>query len=264
VGVSIVGSTGMHMRLVPEVADVAPSPLLTGYCVPYPVPGHTVQSQTNMAATLNIDWLADIVADAALLGGAGEPPRAALLEALGAAALRARPGAALFHPFISSAGERGPFTDATARASLIGLDQSVRLPDLARALFEGLSFAARDCYDAIGGAPAEIRISGGAARSAAFRHILAACLDRPVRGIAQPEAGAAGVAMMAAVCAGLYSDMADCARDWVAPRLEAPVVPDPSLASLYDALYPLYRESRAALSPTWRGLRAVRETQHVH
>ena len=110
VGVSIVGSTGMHMRLVPDVADVAPSPAMTGYCMPFPVPGHTIQSQTNMAATLNIDWLADIVADAAALVG-GSAAREDILARLGEMALRGRAGAALFHPFISSAGERGPFTD---------------------------------------------------------------------------------------------------------------------------------------------------------
>ena len=86
-------------------------------------------------------------------------------------ALAGRPGAAIFHPFISTAGERGPFTDASARASLIGLDQNVRLKDLARAVFEGLCFAARDCYAAIGGAPRDIRVTGGAARSPAIRAI---------------------------------------------------------------------------------------------
>ena len=258
VGVSIVGSTGMHMRLVPDVAHVAPSPAMTGYCMPFPVPGHTIQSQTNMAATLNIDWLADIVADAATLAS-GSAARDDILARLGEAALRARPGAALFHPFISSAGERGPFTDATARASFIGLDTHVRLPELARAVFEGLGLAARDCYAAIGGAPADIRVTGGAARSPAIRHILAACVDRPVRVTSQQEAGAAGAAMIAAVCVGLHPDMASCARAFVAPRLEAPIVPAPDLVALYDALYPVYRDAYAALPPVWRRLHAVRE-----
>jgi erythritol kinase len=261
-GVSVIGSTGMHIRLVPDVADVAPSEAGTGYCMPFPVPGHTVQAQTNMAATLNIDWLADIVADAAGLAGA-EMPREAILRRLGELALAARPGAAIFHPFISAAGERGPFTDANARAALLGLDSTVRLPDLARAVFEGLGFAARDCYDAIGGPPADIRVTGGAARSPALRSVLAACLDRPVRVAAQPEAGAAGAAMMAAVRIGLYPSMAGAAADWVVPRLEAPVLPDPSLVGLYRDLSPLYRDSYAALPQFWRRLRAVRESQHV-
>ena len=260
-GVSVVGSTGMHIRLVPNVADVAPSPLGTGYCMPFMVPGHTIQAQTNMAATLNIDWLADIVADAAALGGQ-TVPRETILRALGEMALSAQPGAAIFHPFISTAGERGPFTDANARASLIGLDQTVRLPDLARAVFEGLSFAARDCYGAIGGAPADIRVTGGAARSPAIRALLAAVLNRPVRVAAQPEAGAAGVAMMACVRLGLFPDMAACAGTWVAPRLEAPLWPDAALVAAYEKLFPLYRDTYAALSPHWRSLRAAKE-KHV-
>lgn len=257
-GVSIVGSTGMHIRLVADVAHVAPSPLGTGYCIAFPVPGHTLQAQTNMAATLNIDWLADLAADAASMAGRADWRRADILGALNAAALSGRPGAAMFHPFISAAGERGPFTDATARAAILGLDQSVRLGDLARAVFEGLCFAARDCYVAIGGAPGDIRLTGGAARSDTLRAILASVLDRPVRGVSQPEAGAAGVAMMAAVQLGLYQDMAACARDWVTPRLDAPVQPEPSLVRLYDRLFPLYRDAYLAQTAVWRGLSAVR------
>lgn len=262
-GVSVIGSTGMHIRLVASVDRVAPSPALTGYCMPFPVPGHTIQAQTNMAATLNIDWLADLVADAAAIVGRPDMPRAEILRSLGEMALTARPGAAIFHPFISSAGERGPFTDATARASLFGLDQTVRLKDLARAVFEGLSFAARDCYVAIGGAPSDIRVTGGAARSPAIRAILAATLDRPVRVSGQPEAGACGVAMMAAVRIGMFADMAACATAWVLPRLEAPLLPDPALVEFYAKLFPIYRDAYAALPPLWRRLHAVREVPHV-
>lgn len=272
-GVSVMGSTGLHIRLVPDVADVVPSPDGTGYCMAFPVPGHTIQAQTNMAATLNIDWLAGIVADAAALARGPGPgrtdadrsdtDRADIARALGEMSLSGRPGAAIFHPFISTAGERGPFTDANARASLIGLDQGVRLADLARAVFEGLGFAARDCYEAIGGAPADIRMTGGAARSPALRALFAAVLDRPVRVVAQPEAGAAGAAMIACVCMGLYASMADCAAAWVAPRLEAPVLPDPALVALYSRLFPLYRDSYAALPAIWRRLRAVRGTPHA-
>ena len=260
VGVSIVGSTGMHMRLVPDVAAVAPSAAMTGYCMAFAVPGRTMQAQTNMSATLNIDWLADIVADAASLVGTA-PGREEIVRALGPLAQAAQPGAALFHPFISAAGERGPFTDAAARASLLGLDQSVRLPALARAVFEGLGLAARDCYDAIGGAPGDIRLTGGAARSPVIRQILAACLDRPVRVASQPEAGAAGVAMMAAVCIGLHPDMAACAQAFVAARLEAPLDPAPQLVRLYRALFPVYRDAYAALPTIWRRLREVQEMQ---
>ena len=91
----------------------------------------------------------------------------------------AEPGALLFHPYISEGGERGPFVDRDARAAFFGLSTRHGHADLVRAVFEGLAFAARDCYAAMGPLPREIRISGGAARSHALRAMLAAALEVP-------------------------------------------------------------------------------------
>ncbi len=261
-GVVIFGSTGMQIRLVADVAHVAPSPLQTGYCMPFPVPGHTLQAQTNMASTLNIDWLAGLVIEAAGLGGV-TLSREAALGALNAGVASARPGTVVYHPYISTAGERGPFTDAAARASIMGLDQNVRLMDFARAVYEGLCFASRDCFSAIGGAPETVIVTGGAARSHILRDILAAVLDRPVRAPAQTEAGAAGAAMVAAVQTGLFADMAACAATWTRPRLGPPVAQDACLAATYDRLFPVYREAIQTLPPLWRHLRDVRETVYA-
>jgi erythritol kinase len=54
---------------------MVPSAAMTGYCIPFPVPGHTLQMQTNMAATLNLDWLARLVQDAARFGGTTAPAK---------------------------------------------------------------------------------------------------------------------------------------------------------------------------------------------
>ena len=254
-GVSILGSTGMHLRLAPRPEEVRPNPAMTGYCMVFPVPGAVMQAESNMAATLNIDWLARLIGEAAALAGAPPPDLPALLGEAAAA----RPGAMLFHPFISSAGERGPFTDPAARAALFGFDQRAGIKELARAVLEGLGFAARDCYAAMGDLPAEIRVTGGAAKSPLMRAILAACLARPVRVIAQPEAGAAGAAMIAALSVGLFPDMAACAARWITPRL-GPVAPaDPELATLYAQLYPIYRDAYRALRPSWHRLATLRE-----
>ncbi|HYZ32535.1 MAG TPA: hypothetical protein VE684_09670, partial [Crenalkalicoccus sp.] len=80
-----------------------------------------------------------------------------------------------------------------------------------------------------------------------------------VRPVAQPEAGAAGAAMIAAVQLGLFPDMAACARAWVAPLLGEAEPPDPALAARYAALFPLYRAGYAALRGWWRDLHLVRE-----
>lgn len=263
-GVSILGSTGMHLRLVADPAHAAPSPDMTGYCTVFPVEAHVMQAQTMMAATLNMDWLAELVqGGAALLGHDHAADRHATLRALDAAVEGARPGAVLYHPFISRSGERGPFIDPYARASLLGFDQGTGLPELARGVYEGLGLASRDCYAALGGAPAEVRVTGGAARSAPMRAILAACLNRPVRGAAQAEAGAAGAAMIAAVCLGLYRSMAECAAAWLGGRGGEAELPDPELAARYEALFPLYREGYEAMPALWRRLHDLREGAHV-
>ncbi len=261
-GVTIMGSTGMHIRLVADAARIVPSPAMTGYCMVFPVPGHTIQAQSNMASTINLDWVVGIAAEAAALASGGYVSRGAIMRSFDEGVLGARPGAVLYHPFISTAGERGPFTDVHARAAILGLDQNVTLMDLTRGIYEGLCFAARDCYAAIGGTPAEVRITGGAARSPALRHMLAACLDRPVRGAAQAEAGVAGVAMMAAVQAGMFADMAACARRWIASRPTEAVYPDPALAAIYERLFPIYRDAYHAMPGLWRQLHAAREGAH--
>ena len=256
-GVSIIGSTGMHMRYSTDARSVRLNPDRTGYTMCFPAPGTYAQMQSNLAATLNIDWLLGLMRDVLAVAGI-EKSRADLLPRVDALAFSAGPGAALYHPYISTAGERGPFLAPEARASFTGLDTGTGLAELTRTVIEGLAFAARDCYAAMGDTPGEIRLTGGGARSGAMRAILAAVLDRPVRRIEREEAGAAGAAMIAAVQQGLYPDMAACAAEWVAPRLGPAQPPDPSLARAYERLFPVYAETRAALAPVWGALAAAR------
>ena len=161
IGCSIVGSTGMHMRFVADAAGLQLGPEPTGYTMPFPVPGSVTQMQSNMAATLNIDWVVDRAREAAEL--LGHPfDRRTTLATLDARVLEARPAAAIYHPYIHEAGERGPFVDVNARAQFIGLSMRTSFLDLVRAVYEGLAFAARDCYGAMGHVPEEIRLAGGA------------------------------------------------------------------------------------------------------
>lgn len=261
-GVSILGSTAMHLRLVADPDDVVPGAGMTGYCKPFPVPRHTMQAQTSMAATLNMDWLADLVRDAMRLAGAEPRDRIAILRAIDQAVAAAKPAAALYHPFVSVAGERGPFVNGLARAALLGIDQHTGLAELARGVYEGLGLAALDCYLAMGGVPRTVRVTGGAARSPVMRQILAACLNRTVSGAAQDEAGAAGAAMIAAVSIGLYPDMAACAARWITPRDAQPTRPDAALAAAYREMFPIYRESYGLMPPIWRSLHAARRARN--
>lgn len=249
---TIIGSTGMHMR-AQTAADAVLNDELTGYVMCLPLPGMIAMLQSNMAATLNIDWALALAGD--LLASFGTPQdRAALIGRIDGWMADSTPGGLIYHPYISEAGERGPFVNAAARASLIGLTMRHRFPDVMRAVIEGLGLSARDCYAAMGEMPAELRLTGGAARSAALRRVLGAAVGAPTRVSSREEAGAAGAAMMAAVANGLYPDMAACIAQWVTPALGPAEPADPDLTALYARRYPHYRAARLALEPVWDGL----------
>jgi erythritol kinase (D-erythritol 1-phosphate-forming) len=258
IGVSVMGSTGMHMRYAPTPDDVGLNDERSGYTMCFPSDFACASMQSNMAATLNIDWLMDMAREAAEMAGA-TTTRAALLSGLDDRVLGADPGQAVYHPYIFEAGERGPFLNPDARAQFSGLSMRTSFAGLARAVFEGLAFAARDCYLASGSIPSEVRLGGGAARSKAMRVILAAVLNANVRTLTREELGASGAAMMAAVNIGAYPNMSACAEAWVTPFLDKLTVPDPQLSAYYAKLYPIYRTIRAAMSPAWDHLGRLRQ-----
>jgi erythritol kinase len=257
VGCTIIGSTGMHMRLASTADAVTLNAEATGYTMPFPVPGHYAQMQSNMAATLNIDWLLDLALGVLASEGVTRS-RADLIHRLDERVMQARPGEVVFHPFISDAGERGPFVAHDACAQFLGLRSRHGYWDLMRAVMEGLALAARDCYAAMGALPRDVRITGGAARSRALGAILGAALGSNVRVCSREEAGAAGAAMIAAVATGRYPYMAACADDWVTPHLGEPKAPDASLAARYERMFPAYVEARLAARPLWKRLATLR------
>ncbi|MBV8663097.1 MAG: carbohydrate kinase, partial [Hyphomicrobiales bacterium] len=215
-----------------------------------PAPDMVTQVQSNLAATLNIDWALRLAGDLmAEMGHAAT--QAELVAKIDGWLAQSTPGAILYHPYISEAGERGPFANGAARAGFVGLSAAHRFPDLMRAVVEGLAMAARDCYAAMGDMPAEVRLTGGAARSRALRATLSAAVGAPVRTSAREEAGAAGAAMMAAVAIGLYPTMDACIAEWVTPLLGASEAPNPALKRTYERMYPAYLGARRALEPVW-------------
>jgi erythritol kinase (D-erythritol 1-phosphate-forming) len=257
-GCSILGSTGMHMRMAQGADAVFLNAACSGYTMALPEAGHYAQIQSNMAATINIDWLLEMARQACAMAGI-DAQRDALLAGVEAHVAAAPAGSALYHPYILQAGERGPFMNADARAQFTGLSTSTSFAGLFRAIYEGLAFAARDCYGAMGRIPDEIRITGGAARSAALLQIFADTLNAPVRRVTRAETGAAGAAMIAAISLGLHSSLAACADAWVTPTLGTRNAPDRKLSAFYAALFPIYRTIRETMPPVWSALAQARE-----
>ncbi|MGC2810486.1 MAG: FGGY-family carbohydrate kinase [Bradyrhizobium sp.] len=260
VGCSIIGSTGMHMRMANGADSVSLNPACSGYTMALPGAGLYAQIQSNMAGTVNIDWLVELARQACAMAGI-ESHRHALLAGVEAHVAAAPPGSSLYHPYILQAGERGPFMNADARAQFSGLSTTTSFAGLFRSIYEGLAFAARDCYGVMGSIPNEIRLTGGAARSSTLLQIIADVLAAPARRVLREETGAAGAAMIAALSLGLYPSLAACAEAWVTPTLGTLTEPDVKLSRFYGQLFPIYRSVREAMPPAWAALAQAREAK---
>lgn len=254
---SVVGSTGAHLCVRDRIEDVVLEDQ-AGYTMPFPVDGTRMQLVSNMAATLNIDWFVGGLVDLLAAVGDDTLPHKTLLERLDRRLADVPPGRVIYHPYISVNGERGPFVNPDARAQFLGLSSGVNQLDMARAVYEGIAFAARDCYAVLRAAPDEIRITGGAAQSATLRTILASALGVPVRTLSRGETGAAGAAMIAALALGWHRDLAEAGRHWVTPWLEGRSAPDPELVAVYDRLFPVYQAAYRHSDEFWQALRALR------
>lgn len=257
VGCSVLGSAGMHQMLMGDPRPALDGPAC-GYTILFPREGTWVRMVSNMATTLNIDWFVDGIVEIAARSSGGRIDRQRLLALLDEGAGKSEPGSVLFHPYVSEAGERGPFVDPRARAQFHGISTRTTFDDLMRAIFEGIAFAARDCYAAMPAMPTELHLAGGAARSATMRRILAAVMRVPVRRTRQDEAGALGAVAVASVCLGAFADIDAACAAWIDPNLDAPETPDAMLADRYDAVFGSYLAARNDSRGIWSSIHTLR------
>ncbi|WP_172295566.1 xylulokinase [Pseudoruegeria sp. HB172150] len=184
-----------------------------------------------LAATDALNWFAKLVGEDA----------AALTENLGD--LRA-PGKTLFLPYLG--GERTPLNDAAVRGAFIGLEHATDRAAATRAVLEGVTFAIRDCRDALaatGTAIESLLAVGGGSRSEYWLQAVATALgtpvDLPVAGDYGGAFGAARLAMMAATGGG--AELAP------APKIARRVDPDPRLMEAFDAAHQRYRAAQTSI-----------------
>ncbi|MGH6718193.1 MAG: xylulokinase [Alphaproteobacteria bacterium] len=180
-----------------------------------------------------------------------------LLAIADAAALDARAAEApagadgvTFLPALS--GAMAPEWIASARGCFYGLTAAHGAPHLARALLEGCAFAMRDVIDrldAMGAAVGTIMLLGGGARSRLWASIRADVMNRPVEVAARTDASAVGGAVLAAVAAGLYPDLAQAAAR--VGRIAAIVEPRPDRVAAYANAYDAYRLLFDSLRPMY-------------
>lgn len=114
----------------------------------------------------------------------------------------------LFMPYLM--GERTPHLDPDARGGFIGLSAIHNRYDMIRAVMEGVSYSLKDCLGVLsemGVTPKKMLACGGGAKSDLWRGMLADIYGMPISIIESSEGPALGVAILALVGAGVYSDV---------------------------------------------------------
>jgi xylulokinase len=153
----------------------------------------------------------------------------------------------VFLPHLS--GERAPIWNPDARGVFLGVSASTELRHLALAVLEGVAFAGRQlmeaCESAAGLRAAEVRLSGGGARSDLWNRIKASTQGRPLHVLQTLDSGVVGAALMGAVAADLRPSLEEAAMHGVA--VSHVVEPEPNECGRLDHLYGIYRESYDSL-----------------
>ncbi|NUR33938.1 MAG: xylulokinase [Gemmatimonadaceae bacterium] len=181
---------------------------------------------------------------------AGDPAPDARLDQEAAAIPRGA-GGVTFLPYLQ--GERTPHRDASMRGAFLGMSLAHGRAHLTRAVLEGVCFALRDSLSILGElglAPRTLLLTGGGAKSAFVRRMQAEVYGLPVCTVNREEGPAYGAALLAAVGAGAFPDLAAAARATLArSELESP---DPAAHREYDAPYARFRASSGAARPMVR------------
>lgn len=208
-----------------------PDPATAVHTFCHALPNTWHQMGVILAATDALNWYGRFVGQDA----------ATLTQELGS--LQA-PGKTTFLPYLG--GERTPLNSASIRGAFTGLEHATDRQAGTRAVLEGVTFAIRDCRDALAATGTNIDnllAVGGGSRSDYWLRAIATALDcpvsLPVAGDFGGAFGAARLALMAATGAG--------AEIATLPQIAREVLPDAALKDAFDAGHARFKDAQSAM-----------------
>jgi len=152
----------------------------------------------------------------------------------------------IFLPYLF--GERTPYRDPKARGAYFGISGIHSQQHMIRAVFEGVAFGLKDSLELIkdlGVQPAQIRVTGGGAKSVLWRQILADVFNAEVLTMQADEGPAFGAALLAGVGAGVYNSTEEAVKNTVA--LGDSCEPNSENSARYKDIYPLFKSLYTSL-----------------
>jgi xylulokinase len=156
-----------------------------------------------------------------------------------------------FLPYLT--GERTPYPDPYARGGWIGLTIRHGEGHMTRAVLEGVAFGIKDSFTLIEkaglGAIEQVRVSGGGAKSALWRQIMADVLGVELVTVNTTEGAAFGAALLAGVGVEVFESVQFATDEAV--KITGQTLPGPG-AGIYPDYYPLYRALYPALAEEFK------------
>ncbi len=171
------------------------------------------------------------------------------LDRTAKAAMTSPPGAdgVLFLPYIF-----GSRDTSRAKGMFFGLSNRHTAAHIGRSVMEGIAFEHRAHLERLLSGetwPASIRLSGGVARSVAWRRVFADCLQTRIEVCDSDEPGALGAALCASVATGLHRDVTSAVHAMI--RLKDSTDPDADAVERLTEAYLKRGKLNAAVSSLW-------------
>ncbi|HEX9060141.1 MAG TPA: FGGY-family carbohydrate kinase, partial [Clostridia bacterium] len=138
-------------------------------------------------------------------------------------------------------GERTPHLDPNAKGVFFGLSAKHEKQDMVRAVMEGVVYSLKDCLEIIkemGVGISEVRASGGGGKSPLWRQMQADVFGTEITTINSSEGPALGVALLAGVGAGVYSNITEACDAVIAVKTRQAA--DTNVTSRYEKFYAIY------------------------
>ena len=156
----------------------------------------------------------------------------------------AEPTSLMVLPFLQGMGGT-PDVDPNATGLIAGLTTQTRLPDIYRAILEGVTFEMRYNMEKLSGGNVSINrllACGGGARSPVWLQIKADILGCEIIPVQQEETGAMGSAILGLSAVLRESPLKLAEGFW---RYAEPIRPNPEHMAVYTQRYELYKQLRA-------------------
>lgn len=141
-----------------------------------------------------------------------------------------------FLPYMS--GERCPHNDGDAKGAFIGLTHATKREDMQRSVFEGVSFAIKDCIELCPEKITKATVCGGGTKSREWMQILSDILGIELS-VIDNEGPAYGGALLAAGVQKM-------------PQIKYSVLPNRDLAEIYAKKYKKYKMLYPALKDFYK------------